>query len=299
MTLNTDLLPLIDRIFTTVFPILAIVTAGYLYARKANPDLQVANRVNMDIFLPALVFSVMAGKNFDLFAHIDLAIGSAVMVLGAGLIMKPISQLLGFEIKTFVPPMMFNNCGNLGLPLALLAFGDAGLSAFVIMFLVSNLLHFSLGIHLVDEQAKLTSLYRNPIILATFAGLAWALFKLPLPNWLATPIDMLGQISIPLMLFALGVRMITVDMRNWRIGIYGAVFSPLSSLVFALPFAWFMNLSPEFTAYIVLFSVLPPAVLNYMFAERYGQQPEDVASIVLIGNLSSLLFIPAALFFVL
>ena len=299
MTLNTDLLPLIDRIFTTVFPILAIVTAGYLYARKANPDLQVANRVNMDIFLPALVFSVMAGKNFDLFAHIDLAIGSAVMVLGAGLIMKPISQLLGFEIKTFVPPMMFNNCGNLGLPLALLAFGDAGLSAFVIMFLVSNLLHFSLGIHLVDEQAKLTSLYRNPIILATFAGLAWALFKLPLPNWLATPIDMLGQISIPLMLFALGVRMITVDMRNWRIGLYGAVFSPLSSLVFALPFAWFMNLSPEFTAYIVLFSVLPPAVLNYMFAERYGQQPEDVASIVLIGNLSSLLFIPAALFFVL
>lgn len=299
MIFETQLLPLIERIFTTVFPILAIVSAGFFYARKSNPDLQVANRVNMDIFLPALVFSVMAGKNFDLYEHIDLAIGSAVMVIGAGLIMKPISRILGFETKTFVPPMMFNNCGNLGLPLALLAFGDAGLSAFVVMFLVSNLLHFSLGIHLVDEHAKLTSLYRNPIILATFAGLAWALFKWPLPNWLATPIDMLGQISIPLMLFALGVRLITVDMSNWRIGVYGAIFSPLSSLIFALPFAWLMDLSNEFTAYIILFSVLPPAVLNYMFAERYRQQPEEVASIVLIGNLSSLIFIPAALFFVL
>lgn len=221
------------------------------------------------------------------------------MVLGAGLLMKPVAKLLGIPSKTFVPPMMFNNCGNLGLPLALLAFGDAGLAAFVVMFLVSNLLHFSLGIHIVDENAKLTGLFKNPIILSTFAGLAWALFKLPLPTWLATPIDMVGQISIPLMLFALGVRMISVDLSQWKIGVYGAIFSPLSSLVFAIPFAWIMGLSEEFTAYIVLFSVLPPAVLNYMFAERYNQQPETVASIVLIGNLASLAIIPLTLFFVL
>lgn len=299
MTTSTDLLLLLERVFSTVFPIIAIVTAGYLYARKANPDLQVANRINMDIFLPALIFSVMAGKSFDLYAHLDLALGSVIMVLGAGLLMKPIAKFLGIPSKTFVPPMMFNNCGNLGLPLALLAFGDAGLAAFVVMFLVSNLLHFSLGIHIVDENAKLTGLFKNPIILSTFAGLAWALFKLPLPTWLATPIDMVGQISIPLMLFALGVRMISVDLSQWKIGVYGAIFSPLSSLVFAIPFAWIMGLSDEFTAYIVLFSVLPPAVLNYMFAERYNQQPETVASIVLIGNLASLAFIPLTLLFVL
>lgn len=299
MTTSTDLLLLLERVFSTVFPIIAIVTAGYLYARKANPDLQVANRINMDIFLPALIFSVMAGKSFDLYAHLDLALGSIVMVLGAGLLMKPVAKFLGIPSKTFVPPMMFNNCGNLGLPLALLAFGDAGLAAFVVMFLVSNLLHFSLGIHIVDENAKLIGLFKNPIILSTFAGLAWALFKLPLPTWLATPIDMVGQISIPLMLFALGVRMISVDLSQWKIGVYGAIFSPLSSLVFAIPFAWIMGLSEEFTAYIVLFSVLPPAVLNYMFAERYNQQPETVASIVLIGNLASLAIIPLTLFFVL
>jgi predicted permease len=259
----------------------------------------VANRINMDIFLPALIFSVMAGKNFDLYAHLDLALGSAVMVLGAGLVMKPVAGLLGVHPKTFVPPMMFNNCGNLGLPLAYLAFGDAGLSAFVVMFLVSNLMHFSLGIHIVNENAKLSSLASNPIVIATFVGLGWAMLKLPLPSWLATPIDMVGQISIPLMLFGLGVRMITVDMSNWKIGLYGAIFSPLSSLIFALPFAYIMDLSAEYTAYIVLFSVLPPAVLNYMFSERYNQEPQVVASIVLIGNIASLVIIPATLFFIL
>ena len=299
MTDSTILLSLMDRVFATVFPIIAIVTVGYLYARKHAPDMAVANRINMDIFLPALIFSVMAGKNFDLYAHLDLALGSAVMVLGAGLAMKPIAGLLGVHPKTFVPPMMFNNCGNLGLPLAYLAFGDAGLSAFVVMFLVSNLMHFSLGIHIVNENAKLSSLASNPIVIATFVGLGWAMLKLPLPSWLATPIDMVGQISIPLMLFGLGVRMITVDMSNWKIGLYGAIFSPLSSLIFALPFAYIMDLSAEYTAYIVLFSVLPPAVLNYMFSERYNQEPQVVASIVLIGNIASLVIIPATLFFIL
>ncbi len=299
MTDSTVLLSLMDRVFATVFPIIAIVTVGYLYARKHAPDMAVANRINMDIFLPALIFSVMAGKNFDLYAHLDLALGSAVMVLGAGLAMKPVAGLLGVHPKTFVPPMMFNNCGNLGLPLAYLAFGDAGLSAFVVMFLVSNLMHFSLGIHIVNENAKLSSLASNPIVIATFVGLGWAMLKLPLPSWLATPIDMVGQISIPLMLFGLGVRMITVDMSNWKIGLYGAIFSPLSSLIFALPFAYIMDLSAEYTAYIVLFSVLPPAVLNYMFSERYNQEPQVVASIVLIGNIASLVIIPATLFFIL
>ena len=299
MTDSTVLLSLMDRVFATVFPIIAIVTVGYLYARKHAPDMAVANRINMDIFLPALIFSVMAGKNFDLYAHLDLALGSAVMVLGAGMAMKPVAGLLGVHPKTFVPPMMFNNCGNLGLPLAYLAFGDAGLSAFVVMFLVSNLMHFSLGIHIVNENAKLSSLASNPIVIATFVGLGWAMLKLPLPSWLATPIDMVGQISIPLMLFGLGVRMITVDMSNWKIGLYGAIFSPLSSLIFALPFAYIMDLSAEYTAYIVLFSVLPPAVLNYMFSERYNQEPQVVASIVLIGNIASLIIIPATLFFIL
>lgn len=48
-----------------------------------------------------------------------------------------------------------------------------------------------------------------------------------------------------------------------------------------------------------LFAVLPPAVLNYVFAERYGQEPERVASIVLLGNASALVVLPAVLVLVL
>jgi hypothetical protein len=50
---------------------------------------------------------------------------------------------------------------------------------------------------------------------------------------------------------------------------------------------------------LILFAVLSPAVLNHMMAEKYHQQPETVASIVMIGNIGSLIVLPVTLFYVL
>jgi predicted permease len=58
--------------------------------------------------------------------------------------------------------MMFNNCGNLGLPLAVLAFGDAALAPAVVMFMVSNLAHFTFGAWLLDHNIKLSGVWRIP-----------------------------------------------------------------------------------------------------------------------------------------
>ena len=45
--------------------------------------------------------------------------------------------------------------------------------------------------------------------------------------------------------------------------------------------------------------VLPPAVINFIVAEQFGQEPQRVASIVLLGNLASVVVIPITLLFVL
>jgi hypothetical protein len=46
---------------------------------------------------------------------------------------------------------------------------------------------------------------------------------------------------------------------------------------------------------LVLFGCLPPAVLNFMVAEQFRQEPGKVASIVLIGNMMSVVFVPLGL----
>ena len=58
------------RIFEITFPIFAIVTAGYFYAYKYNPDITLPNRLNIDVFVPCLIFTVI----YDNFEHFDFQI---------------------------------------------------------------------------------------------------------------------------------------------------------------------------------------------------------------------------------
>ncbi|HNQ56312.1 MAG: AEC family transporter [Burkholderiales bacterium] len=283
------------RIVSIVFPLFAIVAAGWLYGRRHKPDMALANQLNMDVFVPALVFAALAGKSFDLLGYQALALGGIAVVLGSGLAAWPLARLLRVDAKTFLPPMMFNNSGNMGLPLAVLAFGEAALPAAVVLFLVENLLHFSLGAWMLDRRARLITLWRMPMMLAALAGLAMSLSGIALWPPLLTAIRMLGDISIPLLLFTLGVRLAGASFHAWGIGLAGAVARPVLGMLIAWGAGRALGLSTEHQAMLLVFGALPPAVLNYVFAERYAQEPDKVASIVMVGNVAALLFIPVAL----
>jgi len=287
------------QIFNIVFPLFAIVLVGYFYGRRHLPDMTAANKVNIEIFVPALIFDVLSGEDFNLGEYQFLALAGVVVVLGSGLLAWPFARLLSFQFKTFVPPMMFNNSGNMGLPLALFAFGEAALPAAVVLFIVENTLHFSVGMKMLDRRSSLIDLLKIPMLLATIAGLTVAIMNIEIPSILAIPIEMIGQVSIPLMLFSLGVRLIHVDWGTWRIGVVGAIVCPLSGIFIALALGALLPLNETQYAMLVVFGALPPAVLNFMVAERFNQEPEQVASIVMMGNLASMLTIPIALYFVL
>ncbi|NVK44380.1 MAG: AEC family transporter [Oceanospirillaceae bacterium] len=290
---------LLERIFQVVFPLLAIVSIGYFYARRIHTDMSVANRINMDVFTPALILSVMADKSFDLALYQHLAIGALLVVLGSGLLLLPLCRFIGIAPKTFLPPMMFNNSGNLGIPLAVLAFGEHALPAAVVLFLVENSLHFTVGMYMLNPRVHPLSLLRIPMIMAAIAGLVISSAGWVLPAALKTFIDMLGQIAIPLMLFSLGVRMLSIDFSNWRSGVLGAILCPASGLILAIAVQQVLQLDKTQYHYLLLFGALPPALLNYLVAERYNQEPQQVASIVLLSNIASLIIIPLTLAFIL
>ena len=287
------------QVFEIVFPIFAIVLLGYLYARRHGPDMASANRLNLDIFTPALIFSVLSGEGFELGRYAELAGAALLVVLGSGVVAWPFARLLGYQSKMFLPPMMFNNSGNMGLPLALFAFGEQALPAAMILFLVENTLHFTVGNAMLTGHLNPLKLLRMPMLQATLAGIVVAVWQLRIPAPLHEAIDLLGQIAIPLMLFALGVRMTGVDLSDWRIGVAGALLCPLSGLLVAWLVTRFIALPGIQSEQLLVFAVLPPAVLNFMLAERYQIEPRKVASIVLLGNAASLLVLPAALFFLL
>ncbi len=287
------------RLVAILFPIFGIVAAGYFYARHHKPEMAVANRLNMDVFVPALVFAAMAGKSFDLVAYAPLALGGFIVLATCALLAWPIARLIGSQPKTLAPPMMFNNSGNIGLPLAVLAWGEEALPAAVILFMVENTLHFSFGARLLDPHARLLTLWRVPVVAAAIAGLAVAILKIPVWQPLVIAIKMLGDVSVPLLLFSLGVRMTDVSFREWKLATGSAILRPLAGMLIAAGVIQLLGLQGREAAMLLVFGALQPAVLNFLFAERYKQEPERVASIVLIGNLAALLFLPLALALVL
>ena len=100
---------MVTQIFNIVFPIFAIVLVGYFYGRRHMPDMAAANKLNIEIFVPALIFDVLSGKEFNLGEYQLLALGGTAVIFGSGLLAWPIARLLNYQFKTFVPPMMFNN----------------------------------------------------------------------------------------------------------------------------------------------------------------------------------------------
>lgn len=283
------------HILATLLPVFLIAGCGAAYGRYRSPDIGSLNTLNMELFVPLLVFAVLADRQAPLADYAWLATAAALVVLGSGLVLWPVAKWLSLDIKVFLPPMMFNNSGNMGVPLLVLAFGPEALPAAVVVFIIEMLLHFSVGLYMLDPRTSLWRMLRMPIVAASVAGLLVNVGGVALPSWLLEAMHMLGGICIPLMLFALGVRLLEIDFSDWRTGLLGAVLCPLSGLVVALPLMWLLPLNSLQTAVLLVFAVLPPAVLNYLVAEQYKLEPHKVASLVLIGNLGSLVVMPLAL----
>lgn len=286
---------LITRIADIIIPVFLIVAIGYGYARRRPPDLSSFNRISLDVLAPLLVYSALASRDFAIGEHVPLLIGGTALILGSGLLAWPLAKAFGAQPRTLVPVVMFNNCGNMGLPLALLAFGPANFGAAVALFSVSNLLHFSLGARVTSAAARTRDLLLSPLMVATMLGFFNAFTELRPPPVLLSGLKLLGDAALPLMLFALGVRLTGLTRQGLALGLLGALARPLIGLAIGIPLAWAMGLEGAARGQLLLFAALPPAVIQFMLADRYHQEPEKVAASIMVGNALAVVFVPLAL----
>lgn len=286
---------LIARIAQVIIPVFLIVAIGYGYARRARPDLAGFSRVVLDVLTPLLVYTALADKAFHWREQLPLMVAGAALILATGLAAWAVARATRTSPRTLVPVVMFTNCGNMGLPLALLAFGPQYLGAAVALFSISNLIHFSLGARITSAGARTRHLLLSPMMVATALGFASAIGEVRPPDVLFTGMKMLGDAMLPLMLFALGARLTQLRSADIPRGLLGAFARPLIGIALALPIAWAFGLEGVARAQLVLFGALPPAAMQFLLAERYGQEPERVAAMILLGNALSVVFIPLGL----
>ncbi|MGH7889638.1 MAG: AEC family transporter, partial [Thermodesulfobacteriota bacterium] len=101
--------------------------------------------------------------------------------------------------------------------------------------------------------------------------------------------------SIPTMIFALGYKLSEVTLSHvGRSFLFGGLRVGLG-FVFGIVFVKLLSLDGVVASVVILQSAMPPAVFNFVLAEKYKQDSRMVASITMAGTLISVVSTPIIL----
>lgn len=282
-------------VIQVVVPLMFIALTGVIFGKLSTDKIESVHRINLDLFVPVLVIFIFAEELPNSSNALPIVISGIFIILGGAFSAVIFARILKMPVRALSPVIMFNNSGNIGLPLMVLTFGSEILPYAVILFILQIVLHFSLGILIFSGRINLKEFILNPIILATAFGYILYISETRIPQSIHPGMEMLAQIAIPLTLVTLGIRLSTVSFKQIQYGIIGGLLTPLSGIVLATLIVSLLDISEQYKALIILFGALPPAVLNAPLAEKYNQSPELVVSMVTSGNILSIIVLSIVL----
>ena len=274
-------------------PIIAITLIGYLMGRsKVGLETRSLSTVVINVATPALIFHTLTSLRVTP-ETIQTMAGAALMcVTIAGVLGLVGLKLAHGSVRSFLPPLMLPNSGNMGLPLVVLAFGLDGLQLGVAYFFVVALVQYSLGLSIYAGSLRLMMLLRQPLIYSVSAVLLVTWTGLPVPKILLTTTEILGGMMIPAMLMLLGVSLATLKVADLGPALMVAVGRLVLGLVSACVVIWALDLHGVTAGTVFLLATMPTAIVSYVFAERYQHNARQVAGTVVVSTLLTFICLP-------
>lgn len=285
-------------VLQTIAPVFILAGIGFVWV-KAGFEYRVefVTRLSMTLAIPCLIFVALMQTKVDPAALTTVSLaaflsyGALTVVFWGGL------RLAGLDRRTYLAPLIFGNTGNVGLPIALFAFGDAGLGIAVVVFAVMAVLHFTFGLWLVAGGLSLRRALAEPMVGATLLGALFLWQGWQTPQWLTSSLQLAGQMGIPLMLITLGVAIARLHPRRFALPLLLGVVRLLVCTAIAWGLGHALGLRGTALGVLVLQVAMPVAVTSYMLAEKYGADSDAAAGLVVLSTLLSVVSIPLTLSF--
>ncbi|EEB83784.1 AEC family transporter [Roseobacter sp. GAI101] len=283
-----------------VAPVFLLAGIGFAWVKLGfEYRIQFVTQLAMTLSVPCLIFVSLMNTQIDPAALTALSLATVVtyggVTIGAALLVRA----LGLNRRTYLAPLIFGNTGNLGLPLALFAFGDLGLGYAVVVFAIMAIWSFTFGIWLVAGAGSFGKVMREPLVWATLLGALFLVQDWQTPKFLTNTLSLLGQMAIPMMLITLGVAVARLSPG----GIGRAVVLSAVKLAICVGIAWaaglYFDLDRVAFGVLVLQVATPVAVTSYLLAEKYGADAQSVAGLVVASTLMSVAALPVLLAFLL
>ncbi len=287
---------LIGELFAVLGPVLITAGLGYGWAKLDHKfDIDFVTSLVMHIGTPALILATFleTRPSFDSFMEMALAT-LAVFVLCAALA-AIFLRSCGLAIRDYLPVATIPNSGNMGLPLCLFAFGEEGLALGIVFFTIASLLQFTIGISIVRGRFEILESLKMPLIYAVLIALVFVVGDIQAPRWLSNTLNLIGGLTIPLMILALGVSLARLEVRSFARSLLISLFRLAVGFAVGLVIAELWGREGGARGVLVLQSSLSPAVYNYLFAERFGRAGGEVAGVIVVSTLLAFLVLPFSL----
>jgi predicted permease len=280
-------------------PVFLLAAIGFAWVRLGF-EYRVAfvTRLAMTLSVPCLIFTSLMKTEIDPKALADLSLAALSAYVVVMVVFFALVKLGRLDVQTYLAPLIFGNTGNLGLPLALFAFGEVGLGYAIVVFAIMAILSFTIGIWMVAGAGSFSRILKEPLVGATILGALFLWQGWETPLFLTNTLDLLGQIAIPVMLITLGVAVARLETK----AIGQAVVLAILKVVICVAAAWgaavFFALEPVAAGVLIVQVATPVAVTSYLLAEKYGADAKPVAGLVVVSTLFSVITLPLILSFV-
>ena len=283
-------------ILQIVAPVFLLAAIGYAWVKSGwDYDVEFVTRMSMSLATPVLIFVALVKTELELTAIGNLAFASLISYTFIILLIALILKAKGLELRIFWHPLVYGNTGNLGLPLALFAFGESGLSSAVIVFAVMAILSFSIGVWMVSGGGSVLKLGREPMVWGTLLGSLFLINGWQTPIWIMNTLDLIAQLAIPLMLITLGVALAKLRITHLRMALWLSLVKLF--ICVAIPWVigrWF-HLDPIAFAALVIQVATPVAVTSYFLAQKYQGKADEAAGLVVVSTVMSVFYLPILL----
>lgn len=264
--------------------------------------METLSRLSVQLLVPALVFAALSKTEVSMTSASMLALAYVLYLLILGFMtFVSTRDLPKMQARAVVVSALFGNTGNMGLPITLFAYGQAGLDRAVILLIVSLAMMFVAGPMMLagggDLKKRIIETFKLPPVWATVIGVGFNVLGIDIPLSISRGLELLGDASIPLMLVALGMQMqrswtFEIDTTSIRTTFFRLFLGPL----IAYGVGWLLGLSVLDRNVLVLSAALPVAVTMFVIAVEVKGDAAGVAKAVVATTVASLFAIMLVLF---
>lgn len=290
---------LILNVFQIAAPVFLLTAIGFIWVKlDIEYRVEFVTRLAMTLSLPCLIFVSLMNTQIspEILRTVSLAaIMSYSLVTLASFILVKILKL---NISTYLAPLIFGNTGNLGLPLAFFAFGAEGLSYAVVIFAIMATYNFTFGVWIISGGGSIVKATKEPLVWGTVLGLIFLINNWKTPLFLTATLELIGQMAIPLMLITLGVAIARLRLINLSRALVITLTKFFICLVLSIIVGRYYQLGHIPFSVLLLQLTTPVAVTSYLLATKYDNGSDDIAGLVIISTLISIIYIPVILYFI-